>query len=207
MDPALRRELAAAVGTSGVDADDVVHPANIAQVHEVLAACTAATTAVAPLGIAAPSDGAVVIAADNLDAILLDPAALLLHTGAAAPWVTVREAASARRLSVSGLPAVRSDTVGEFVGRGELAHRTVAGVVLLTAGGQLISAGGRTLKDVVGYDLAGLVLGSGTRLGLVLAVTLRLDPAAAGVPPQPGAGEWQGNDVVDLSAAFASGAD
>ena len=51
--------------------------------------------------------------------------------------------------------------MGESVALGEIAHRTLAGVVLLTAGGELITAGGRTLKDVVGYDLAGLVLGSG----------------------------------------------
>jgi FAD/FMN-containing dehydrogenase len=204
VDDALRRQLAAAVGTSGIGADDVVHPANLTQVHEVLAACAAAGTAVHP-GLATPRSGqaAVVVGVDNLDSILLDETALLLHAGGSATWVAVREAASARRLSVSGLPTVRSDRVGESVALGEIAHRTLAGVSLLTNGGELITAGGRTLKDVVGYDLAGLVLGAGQRLGLVLGVTLRLDPAGSGVPAQAGLGPWRGEPAVDISAAFA----
>jgi glycolate oxidase len=203
VDDALRRQLAAAVGTSGMGADDVVHPANLAQVTEVLAACAAAGTAVVPRGAASTASGAVVLDGDNLDSILLDATALLLHAGAAASWAAVRQAAAARRLSVSGLPALRSDRVGDSVAAGEIAHRTLAGVVLLTPGGEVISAGGRTLKDVVGYDVAGLVLGSGSRLGLVLSITLRLDPAGAGLPAEPGPGPWRGDEMVDVAAAFS----
>ncbi len=200
MDDALRRQLSAAVGGAGMGADGVVHPANLAQLREVIAACAAVEATVAPRG-AALDTGAVVVDADNLDWILLNSTALLLHAGAAASWAAVREAADARRLSVSGLPAVRSDLVGKSVAAGEIAHRTVAGVDLLTTAGELISAGGRTLKDVVGYDLAGLALGSGERLGLIMAVTLRLDPVGSGVPAQPGPGPWRG-DMTDLTAAF-----
>jgi glycolate oxidase len=204
VEDALRRQLAAAVGTSGMGADDVVHPANLTQVKEVLAACAAAVTVVVPRSSPSTASGAaVVLDADNLDWILVDPTALLLRAGAAATWASVREAASARGLSVSGLPAVRSDRVGESVALGEIAHRTLAGVDLLTNGGELISAGGRTLKDVVGYDLAGLALGGGHRLGIVLGVTLRLDPAGSGVPAQPGLGPWRGEPVVDVTTAFA----
>ncbi len=195
--------MAAAVGTSGLGADDVVHPANLTQLKEVLAACTAASAVVAPRS-SSPTDvaNAVVIDGDNLNSILVDPTGLLLRAGAAATWAAVREAANAHRLSVSGLPTLRSDRVGESVALGEIAHRTLVGVDLLTHGGELITAGGRTLKDVVGYDLAGLVLGGGQRLGLVLAVTLRLDPAGSGVPAQPGLGRWRGDEVVDVSTAF-----
>ncbi len=203
MEDALRRQLAAAVGTSGMDAKNVVRPANVTQLREVLAACAAASAPVAVLGSAQAASAAVVVAADNLDSILLDPTALLLHAGAAAPWVAVREAASARRMEVSALPSVRSETVGESVALGEIAHRTIAGVELLTAAGLLISAGGRTLKDVVGYDLAGLALGSGSRLGVIVAVTLRLDPAGSRIPAQPGLGPWRGDEVIDVGPAFA----
>ncbi len=201
MEDALRRQLAAAVGTSGMGSDGVVLPANIAQVTEVLLACAAAGVAVGPRT-ASPA-AVVVVEATNLDAILVDPTSLLLHAGAAATWAAVREGAAARRLAVSGLPTVRSDTVGQSIALGEIAHRTVAGLTLLTHGGELINAGGRTLKDVVGYDLAGLALGGGSRLGLVLSVTLRLDPAGSTVPAQPGPGPWRGEEVVDLSSAFA----
>ena len=203
MEDALRRQLAAAVGTSGMGVGDVVHPANVTQAREVLAACQAAGVRVVPRGAVATSGDVVALDGDNLDAIRLDATALLLHAGGAATWAAVRTAASARRFTVSGLPTVRSDRVGESVALGEIAHRTVAGVALLTNGGELITAGGRTLKDVVGYDLAGLVLGSGRGLGRVLEVTLRLDPAGAGVPPQAGPGPWRGDEVVDLAAAFA----
>ncbi len=51
MEDALRRQLAAAVGTSGmVFLGNVVHPANTVQLREVLAACSAAGVAVAPKG-------------------------------------------------------------------------------------------------------------------------------------------------------------
>jgi glycolate oxidase len=203
VEDALRRQLASAVGTSGMDAAGVVHPANLAQLREVLAACAAAGTTVAPHGSPQAATGSVVIQADKLDSILLDSAALLLHAGAAATWAAIRDAASAQRLAVSGLPSVRSDRAGQSVALGEIAHRTLAGVDLLTTAGELISAGGRTLKDVVGYDLAGLALGSGERLGMILALTLRLDPAGAGAPAQPGPGPWRGNEVVDVASAFA----
>jgi FAD/FMN-containing dehydrogenase len=201
----LRRQLSSAVGASGMDSDMVVHPANLAQLREALTACIAAGASVAPRGSPRAATASVVIDADRLDAILLDPSTLLLHAGAAATWSVIREAATARRLAVSGLPNVRSERVGESVARGEIAHRTLAGVDLLTNGGELISAGGRTLKDVVGYDLAGLSLGSGQRLGTILAVTVRLDPAGARVPAQPGLGPWRGDGVVDVASAFGVG--
>jgi glycolate oxidase len=203
VDDTLRRQLAAAVGASGIDSENVVHPANITQLREAMAACAAAGAAVAPRRSARAASVPVVVDADNLDAIVVDPTALLLHAGAAATWVAVREAASARRLAVTAMPSVRSERVGESVALGEIAHRTLAGIDLLTAAGELISAGGRTLKDVVGYDLAGLVLGGGERLGLVMAVALRLDPAGAGVPAQPGPGPWRGDELVDVTSAFA----
>ena len=84
MEDALRRQLAAAVGTTGMDSENVVRPANVTQLREVLAACVAARATVAPLGSVRAASAAVVIAADNLDSILLDPTALLLHAGAAA---------------------------------------------------------------------------------------------------------------------------
>jgi hypothetical protein len=104
---------------------------------------------------------------------------------------------------VTGLPSLRSERCGTSVALGEISHRTLAGVDLLTPRGELISAGGRTLKDVVGYDLAGLALGSGDRLGLIVSVTLRLEPLAAGTPPEPGPGPWRGDHDIALAVAAA----
>lgn len=202
MDEPLRRQLAASVGKSGMASGNVVQPANIAQVREVLAACAGAGASLAPAGSALASGADVVLSADRLNAIVLDAGGLLLHAGGGCTWAAVREAAAARRFAISGLPSVRSDRVGESVALGEIAHRTLAGVALLTAAGELISAGGRTLKDVVGYDLGGLALGSGDRLGLIVAVTLRLEPAAARTTAEPGLGPWRGDAGIDVAAAF-----
>ncbi len=202
MDEDLRRQLAAAVGASAVGPDGVVRPANVAQLAEVLGACAVAGATVAPAMFPQPPAG-VVVDVSRLDAVRLDPTALLLHAGGGATWAVIREAAAAQRFAVSGLPGVRSGTAGQSVALGEIAHRTLAGIELLTTGGRLIAAGGRTLKDVVGYDLAGLALGSGIRLGVVVGVTLRLEPAAARTPAELGPGLWRGDGGVELSAAFA----
>jgi glycolate oxidase len=202
VEDALRRQLAATVGNRGVASDSTVSPANVTQLRDVLIACAAASAVVAPAGSVGAAVAVVVISAARLDAIRVDSSALLLHAGAAATWASVREAAVERHLAVSGLPNVRSDRVGESVALGEVAHRTIAGVDLLTPSGELISAGGRTLKDVVGYDLPGLALGSGDRLGLILAVTLRLEPAGARTPVESGPGPWRGDAGVDVAAAF-----
>jgi FAD/FMN-containing dehydrogenase len=202
VEDALRHQLAASVGNTGVGSGNVVQPASVTQLREVLAACEAAGAAIAPGGSERAGSADVVLTADRLDSILLDSSALLMHAGAAATWAAIREAAAARRFALSGLPRVRSDRVGESVSLGEIAHRTLAGVDLLTAAGDLISAAGRTLKDVVGYDLGGLALGSAGRLGLIVAVTLRLEPAAARTPAQAGLGPWRGDAGIDVVAAF-----
>jgi FAD/FMN-containing dehydrogenase len=203
VDEALRSQLVASVGKSRVGPGVAVQPANLTQLREVLAACAAAGAAIAPVGSARAGGADVIVGIDHLNSVHIDPASLLLHAGAAATWVAIREAAAAQRLAVSGLPSLRSDTAGQSVALGEIAHRTLAGVDLLTAAGELISAGGRTLKDVVGYDLGGLALGSGDQLGLIVAVTLRLEPAAARTPAESGLGPWRGDAGIDLVAAFS----
>lgn len=203
MNDALRAQLVAIVSTSGIGRDDVVHPANTAQLQAVLDQCAAAGIGAAPSGTVTTTD-TVLIGAERLGDVRVAAPQLLVHTGASCTWAMLRRKVAAKKLAVSGLPSTRSDHVGESIARGEVGHRTLAGVLLLTGAGELIAAGGRTLKDVVGYDIAGLVLGSGTRLGLIVEVTLRLEPAAAKTPAEPGAGPWRGGDGgVDIAAAFA----
>ncbi|MEO8899168.1 MAG: hypothetical protein ABI352_08435 [Candidatus Dormibacter sp.] len=203
MDAGLRRQLAAIVSASGVGSDGVVRCANVAQLAAVLTACSAAGVVVAPDGWESARGADVLINADRLDAVQVDAGSLLLHAGAASSWVAIREAAAARRLAVTGLPSVRSDRAGRSVALGEISHRALAGVAILTPRGELISAGGRTLKDVVGYDLAGLALGSGDRLGMIVSVALRLEPSAARTPPEPGPGPWRGDAELALAVAAA----
>lgn len=204
MDAAQRRRLASVAGNTAVDGDGAVHPANVQQVRELLAMCAAEGLRVVPASTASPGATTVAISADRLDAIRLDASTLLLHVGAASTWQAARESAAGSQLAISALGAMRSDHVGASVAAGEVAHRTIVGIDLLTRTGELISAGGRTLKDVVGYDLPGLALGSGDRLGLILALTLRLEPAGARTAAVPGPGRWRGDAGLDVASAFGS---
>jgi FAD/FMN-containing dehydrogenase len=202
MDDDLRRQLAAIVGIAGVGSDSVLRASSVEQLGEVLIACAAAGVVVAPAGSVSAASAEVVINSDRLDAIRLDASNLLLHAGGASSWLAIREAAAARRLAVAALPTLRSERAGQSVALGEIPHRALVGVAILTVRGELIAAGGRTLKDVVGYDLAGLALGSGDRLGLIVSVTLRLEPAAARTPAEPGPGPWRDDAGIAVAAAF-----
>jgi glycolate oxidase len=54
----------------------------------------------------------------------------------------------------------------------------VLGMKVVLADGSLVSLGHRTAKGVVGYDLAGLMVGSEGTLGVIVELTLRLLPLA-----------------------------
>ena len=136
--------------------------------------------------------------------VRVDTATMLVHCPADTTWDDVAAALTPASLAVVGAAAPRAATVGESVSSGELAHRTVAGVSFTTAAGGTVEAGGRTGKDVTGFDLAGLALGSGDRLGTLRTVSLRLEPRGARTPAAPGAGPWRGDAGIDLDAALRS---
>ena len=60
---------------------------------------------------------------------------------------------------------------------------SVLGLQVVLADGAVIRTGGRTVKNVVGYDLTSLFVGSEGTLGVITEATLRLRP----LPPHPSA--------------------
>ena len=69
MNDALRAQLATIVGKSGIGANDVVQPADIAQLRAVLGACSVAGVVAAHAGSAPGGDTTVLIGKERLDAI------------------------------------------------------------------------------------------------------------------------------------------
>ena len=57
---------------------------------------------------------------------------------------------------------------------------SIAGLEVVLADGQVITTGGRTRKNVVGYDMTSLFVGSEGRLGVVTDATVRLEPRPTG---------------------------
>jgi FAD/FMN-containing dehydrogenase len=83
----------------------------------------------------------------------------------------------------------------------------VAGVEAVLAPGELVQLGGWARKDVAGYDLKSLLIGSEGTLGVITAVRLRLRPApearlalVAMLPPS-GAGDGPGEDTATKDTA------
>ncbi|MDT0353081.1 FAD-binding protein [Pseudonocardia sp. DSM 45834] len=59
---------------------------------------------------------------------------------------------------------------------------SVAGLQVVLADGRMVTTGSRTRKNVVGYDLTRLFIGSEGTLGVVTEATLRLLPRPTGTP-------------------------
>jgi FAD/FMN-containing dehydrogenase len=103
-------------------------------------------------------------------------------------------------MAVAGLSAdPGSDHVGALIARGGVPRRSLTGIEAALPGGDLVQLGGAVLKDVVGYDIASVLLGSRGRLAAIVAVHLRLIPAAAAVEVAEPAGA---RDVGELTGVF-----
>ena len=55
----------------------------------------------------------------------------------------------------------------------------ILSVELVTGAGERVRFGSRSVKDVAGYEVIGLLLGSGGRYGMITEATLRLIPKKA----------------------------
>lgn len=82
--------------------------------------------------------------------------------------------------------------------------RWVTGVEAVIAPGELVSFGGPIRKDVAGYDLRSLLIGSEGTLGIITAAWLRLVPAPARAIPVVGTYGSISEGVEAIEAALAS---
>ncbi|HEX3779856.1 MAG TPA: FAD-linked oxidase C-terminal domain-containing protein [Pseudonocardiaceae bacterium] len=84
---------------------------------------------------------------------------------ASAPWSTIGGNVAT---NAGGLCCVKYGVTRDYV----------LGLQVVTGTGELVRLGRRTAKGVVGYDLAGLLVGSEGTLGIITEVTVKLRPKA-----------------------------
>lgn len=133
-----------------------------------------------------------VVSTLGLDRIVAhEPADLTVTVEAGCRLETLQAALAARGQTWMQAPARPGATVGGVLSTAASGHRrlrygpvrdSVLQVVLATGDGRIVSAGGKTVKGVAGYDIPRLVVGALGTLGVILEVTLKLWP----VPPSSG---------------------
>jgi glycolate oxidase FAD binding subunit len=195
----------------GVAAGLVARPSSTEEVAEVLRAAQAHQLSVVPRGRGTkldwampPSTADVVLDLSRLDQVL-DHAAgdLIVQAQAGAPLSTVQETVAAARQRVNVDVTVPGATVGGTLAANTSGpHRMVGGtmrdlligVTVVRADGVVAKAGGRVVKNVAGYDLGKLMVGSFGTLAVVTEALFRLHPA-------PEAQRWVTVAVADARHA------
>jgi FAD/FMN-containing dehydrogenase len=194
VDTAVERGLVEAVGQGAIlDGGRVAVPSSHEQVVAVARVCSSSRT---PLAVVSgrPADGApgestLLLSLSRLTAIRIERGSGTLYAEAGASLGDVRAAAEREGLALVGPPAhAEGRHVGAVIARGEVPRRALTGVDLVLASGDAVRSGGAVLKDVTGYDLVALALGSLGRLAIIVAAHFRLQPAAARGPAFPPAG-------------------
>lgn len=198
----------------------VLFPSDTTQVADVLGRASAAGLRVAAAGRGgnpyaalrrAPVD-LVVSTRDLAGVTHYEPADLTLSAGAGTGVSDVQRAAHAHGQFLALDPAgSASGTIGAVVAAaapGPLCagyggtRDIVLGAVLVTGDGRVLRLGGRVVKNVAGFDLLKLAVGSGGRLGVITELSVRLHP----VPPRDVTWLFRGEaeSLVPLARALAT---
>jgi glycolate oxidase subunit GlcD len=187
-------------GVRGVP-DAVVVPRSVEAVAELVAFACSRGVALVPrgggtglAGGAVPVEGGVVVSLAGFDRVHeISPEAWRLSVGAGVTTATVRRLARENGLFFPPDPgAAEQSQIGGNVATnagGPHAFKYgntgawVTGLEAVVAPGRVVRVGGDQRKDVGGYDIKSLLVGSEGTLGIVTAVNLRLLPAPEALLP------------------------
>jgi glycolate oxidase len=173
----------------------VVFPESAAQTVEILKLAnreifpvTARGGGVGYTGGAVPIDGGIVIGTDRMNKILeinVDDLYAICQPGITT--YELQQAVEKHGLIFPPDPASYKDSfIGGNIAENAGGMRTpkygvtkhyVLGLEVVTATGEILRTGGKTVKNVVGFDLTGLMCGSEGMLGIITEATLKLLPA------------------------------
>ena len=184
----------------GVVPGEVVRPASVAEVVDVMRAAQADGRTVVPAGgrsklgwAPPPSSCDLLLDTRGLDRVLEHPAGDLVvvaEAGVALAALQAHVGAAGQQLALD--PPESGATLGGVVsanasGPRRLRYGTprdlLIGVTVVLADGTTAKSGGKVVKNVAGYDLGKLYTGAHGTLGVVVSTTWRLHP----VPPARGA--------------------
>jgi glycolate oxidase len=155
--------------------------------NESLFPVTARGGGVGYTGGAVPIDGGIVVGTDRMNKIFelnVDDLYMVCQPGLTT--FAVQQAAAEVGLLFAPDPASYKDSfIGGNIAENAGGMRTpkygvtkhhVLGLEVVTATGEVIRTGGKTVKNVVGFDLTGLMCGSEGMLGIITEATLKLLP-------------------------------
>ncbi len=172
----------------------VVRPRTTAEVAAIMKLANRERIPVTPRGAgsglsggAVPVSGGIVIATDRMNSIIeLDKPNLALVVEPGVITNEINEFLREHKLFYAGYPmsgetCFIGGNVAENAGGGNavkygVTARYVLGLEVVTPQGDIVEMGGKLLKDVTGYNLVQLMLGSEGTLGIFTKITLRLLP-------------------------------
>ncbi|MCG6957088.1 MAG: FAD-binding oxidoreductase [Gemmatimonadetes bacterium] len=180
----------------GATPEATVSPGSVEEVVEVLRAASAEGFGVVPsgsgadLGASAPTGPFVVLSTTGLKGVeMYEPADLTLSAQAGSTLGEIGDVAGPHGQWLPfDPPFAPSRTLGGLAAtgvRGPLAasygapRDHILGLTLVTGDGRLLRLGGRVMKNVAGFDLVRLVVGSRGTLGVIVSVNVRLFPRPA----------------------------
>jgi glycolate oxidase subunit GlcD len=176
-------------------ADAVALPRTAEEVAEIVAWCYAHEVAIVPRGGgtgyaagAVPLDGGVVLSLERLDRVRsFEPLLWRIHVEAGLRTGELRRIArdggllfppdpgAAEQSQIGG--NIATNAGGPHAFKYGVTGAWVTGLEAVVPPGELIQLGGALRKDVAGYDLKRLLIGSEGTLGVITAAWLRLTPA------------------------------
>ncbi|HSK67788.1 MAG TPA: FAD-binding oxidoreductase [Candidatus Limnocylindria bacterium] len=178
----------------GAMPEAVVTPTETAQVAAVMKLANRYLIPVTPRGAgsglsggAIPVHGGILLSLEKMNRVLeFDFANMAVVVEAGLITNEINAVAAPKGLFFAGYPmSLESCCVGgniaENAGGGKavkygVTGQYVLGMELVTPEGDVVELGGRNVKDVTGYDLKRLIIGSEGTLGIVTKATIRLSP-------------------------------
>jgi FAD/FMN-containing dehydrogenase len=221
-DPRFRHDATESQGLVG-QPEAVVLPATADEVAAVVNWCYEHGVAVVPRGGGTgfsggcvPVDGGVVIALDRLKRVRsFDPLLWRIHVEAGLRTSEVRRLGRENGLLFAPDPGaaeqsqiggnIATNAGGPHAFKYGVTGRWVTGLEAVIPPGELIDVGGPVRKDVAGYDLKSLLIGSEGTLGIITAAWLRLVPAPEAAAPVVGLYRTVADGCAAIETVLGSG--